>query len=204
MLYFDIGAYVGEKTQEFVSLGARVIAVEPNPDSYASLVKRFQDNHKVICINKAVSDTMGEARLSTPSCNLKTVCTLCPDKWFTGRFEGLKEQGFHQVRTTTLDKLIKKYGKPDFIKIDAEGWETHVLHGLSQKVNLSFEYRGDFLADVQTCLDHLQTLGQFQCLWSKGDRWHSDYMSAEELMRQLKQTIKIEPGLWGDVVVRYD
>jgi 16S rRNA A1518/A1519 N6-dimethyltransferase RsmA/KsgA/DIM1 with predicted DNA glycosylase/AP lyase activity len=31
-LVFDIGANVGEYTQAFLDLGARVVAVEPNPD----------------------------------------------------------------------------------------------------------------------------------------------------------------------------
>jgi FkbM family methyltransferase len=45
---------------------------------------------------------------------------------------------------TTMDTLISLYGKPDYCKIDVEGFEINVLKGLNIPLNLvSFEYHLD-------------------------------------------------------------
>ena len=74
--------------------------------------------------------------------------------------ESIKFTRNETVPTTTLDQLIAKYGKPDFIKIDVEGFEEHVLKGLSQPVSyLSFETLvPDYSIELQNCLDALEAL----------------------------------------------
>ena len=39
-------------------------------------------------------------------------------------------------KSTTLDYEIKKYGKPDYIKIDCEGAEFLILKNLSNKIKI--------------------------------------------------------------------
>lgn len=196
MLYFDIGAYVGDKSAEYLSLGAdKVIAVEPNPESYTSLCNRFKGNLKVIPINRAVSDTIGEADLVVPSANLITLSTLDPEHWFTGRFQGLVEAKRYKVKTTTLDTLIEEHGVPDFLKIDCEGWEENVLKGLTQRVpRLSFEYSRDHIDSLLRCLRYLQRLGKYHCQLD-GHRLLTPW--------QLYKEAKLS-GDWGDVYVTYD
>jgi hypothetical protein len=44
------------------------------------------------------------------------------------------------VQITTLDGLISKFGMPDYVKIDVEGFELEVIRGLSKRIALlSFE-----------------------------------------------------------------
>ena len=196
LLYFDIGAYVGDKTAEYLNLGVdQVIAVEPNPDSYKTLHERYQNNPKVVTINAAVSDTIGEADLIVPSANLITLSTLDPQHWFTGRFAGLMEAKRYKIKTTTLDKLIDKYSKPDFIKIDAEGWEEHILNGLTQPVpRLSFEYSHDHLDSLLRCLYSLRRLGKYQCQIDG-----SGPLTPYKLYREVKAH-----GDWGDCICQFE
>jgi hypothetical protein len=64
------------------------------------------------------------------------------------------------VSTITLDLLIEKYGVPDFIKIDVEGFEEKVLHGLSQRISfLSFEaLLPDGMGAINSCIAHIGKL----------------------------------------------
>ena len=43
-LCFDIGAHLGDRTAHFLTLGARVVAVEPQPQLMALLRRRFGRN----------------------------------------------------------------------------------------------------------------------------------------------------------------
>ena len=49
------------------------------------------------------------------------------DHWDKGRFSNKYWDKSIKIQTTTIDQLIKDYGKPKFIKIDVEGFELNVL-----------------------------------------------------------------------------
>jgi hypothetical protein len=67
------------------------------------------------------------------------------------------------VPVTTLDALIDEYGESCFIKIDVEGYEAHVLAGLSRPVQaLVFEFQ-HALPDVREgCLRRLRESGSYE------------------------------------------
>jgi hypothetical protein len=56
--------------------------------------------------------------------------------------------------------LIEKYGIPQFIKIDVEGYELEVLKGLSHPINaISFEYTVPEQAEkLVTCIKRIEEL----------------------------------------------
>jgi hypothetical protein len=75
-----------------------------------------------------------------------------------------------EVRVTTLDELIRRFGMPDFVKIDVEGLEGEVLAGLSRPPPaLSFEYLTAARDRALACVDRLETLGEYRYNWSPGE-----------------------------------
>jgi FkbM family methyltransferase len=169
-LIFDIGANDGHKTAAFLTLAKKVICCEPDSQNFTILQTRFRNKKKkVFPENVALSDKEGVAELHIhhPGSAFNTLSS----KWMKlleeddGKKwdEQIKFTGTQTVKTTTLDQLIKKYGVPDYIKIDVEGFEQWVLKGLSHKVAyLSFEtLLPDYLNEMQTCLSHIETLDNF-------------------------------------------
>jgi FkbM family methyltransferase len=174
-LVFDIGANRGAKTEAFLHLGARVVAVDPDQANGAALAEKFLRHRfipkPVIVVGKAVSDSDGSATfwIDEPgsgknTLNQKWVEILRDDRNRFGHKLSFKQTS--QVESITLDTLISIYGLPFFIKIDVEGHECKVLEGLQQPVRyLSFEVNlPEFRSEGLQCLkrlDRLDPLGQF-------------------------------------------
>ena len=56
--------------------------------------------------------------------------------------------------------MIERYGIPDLIKIDVEGYEYNVLSGLTQKVNdICFEWHEEESEQLYRILEHLKNIG---------------------------------------------
>lgn len=165
-LAFDIGAHVGDRISSFRRLGARVVALEPQPGPARALRLIHGRDPKVTLVEAACGDSKGTATLRINSAN-PTVSTL------SGEFvdaahgqDGWREQVWDRELTvpcTTLDALIGEYGLPAFIKIDVEGFEAHVLAGLSQTPPvLSFEFTTIQRDVAQACLVRLAALGPYR------------------------------------------
>ena len=164
-LCFDIGAHLGDRTAAFRRLGARVVAVEPQPLFAAALRRLHGRDNAVTLIEAAVgaSADSGEILIShrTP-----TVSTL--NEAWAGRaarepsFAGVTWDTRHAVAITTLDALIAEHGRPAFCKIDVEGHEAEVLRGLSQPIPaLSFEYLPGARDVALACVERLAALGPY-------------------------------------------
>jgi FkbM family methyltransferase len=132
-LCFDVGANIGDYTETLVSLGARVVAVEPQPACIDELRARFAGNDRVTVVPAALGATEGAARLFLREWT--GLASLHPD------WEGRGHLSSVQVPISTIDRLIATYGRPKYIKIDVEGYELPVISGLHSKIELiSFEY----------------------------------------------------------------
>lgn len=152
-LVFDVGANIGEFSRIFLHLGARVIAVEPTPRSIAEL--KLIHNGRLTVAPVAIADRPGILPLYVSDCG--TLNSLCSE-WteIVGRGDKLVSGGTIDVPVTTLDKLQEKYGAPEFIKIDVEGYELQALKGLSRyPPALSFEFTGEVIERAIACLEIL-------------------------------------------------
>ena len=68
-LCFDIGANYGRRTEIFLKLGARVVAVEPQDACMKELQKKDGSNKRVILVKKAISDNYGEEEIMISDSN---------------------------------------------------------------------------------------------------------------------------------------
>jgi FkbM family methyltransferase len=168
-LIFDIGANHGYKSDIFLRLGARVVAVDPDPANHKILRQRFRtyrlQKKPITIVEKALSDHEGvqtmwvnEPGSAKNTLNLKWVEALREDATRFGSVLRFGEET--KVATTTLEQLIAIYGPPFYIKIDVEGYESAVLSGLRSAVPyLSFEVNlPEFRSEGQQCIDLLHGL----------------------------------------------
>ena len=162
-LVFDVGSHVGDRVASFSRLGARVVAVEPQPAMVTVLKLLHGRNPAVTIESVAVGREAGSAKLMINPGN-PTVSTASQEfvsaahnalGWETQRWTRTI-----QVPVTTLDALIGKHGKPAFIKIDVEGFEAEVLAGLTQQVRaLSFEFTTIQRGIARACIERCHALG---------------------------------------------
>ena len=134
-LVFDIGAHVGDRVAAFRRLGARVVAVEPQPALAKTLRLFYGRDPKVTIEAAAVGRQPGTIELNLNLDN-PTVSTASTDFIAAAAdapgWEGQAWSKRIHVPLTTIDALIATHGTPAFIKIDVEGFEAEALAGLTQ------------------------------------------------------------------------
>lgn len=190
-LCFDIGANVGNRSAAFLKLGARVIAVEPQKNCADFLKETFGDNENFTLINSALAAEKGSTQMLVS--NASTLSSMSSE-WIdyvqkNNLFEGCTWDQSITVPTTTLDDLIAEHGRPDFCKIDVEGYEYEVLRGLSQPIKMiSIEYTVGLFGSTIKCIRHLASLGQAGFNYSQGESMSlvlGDWLSADEMIKLL-------------------
>ena len=162
-LAFDIGAHVGDRAASFLRLGARVVAVEPQPRLRRALRLLARGNPRVNLLGALVGAETGEATLRVNTAN-PTVASAS-DAFIAAAdgapgWEGQNwDQELH-LPVTTIAALSATHGVPDFIKIDVEGYEASVLAGMAKPVRaLSFEFTTIQRGVATECLTRLEALG---------------------------------------------
>lgn len=206
-LCFDVGAHVGNRVAAWRRLGARVVAVEPQPHLHGWLRRLYGRSSGVTLVPAAVGAAPGEAPLRHDPRN-PTVSTLS-EAWITAvsrdpSFAGVRWRAADTVAVTTLDALIAQYGRPVLCKIDVEGYEAEVLRGLSVPLPVvSFEYIPAAMSVAADCLAALARLGEYEFNWFVGEshRWGSPVWLSGPAMAQQLATLALGHAS-GDVFAR--
>jgi FkbM family methyltransferase len=107
---WDIGAFVGDHTAFYVTKAKTVVAFEPNPDSFDCLVHNCPSAWAINMGASDSEDTLRFTRLDNAGASR------------------IHPSGEIEIRTCIPDNMDLPV--PQFVKIDAEGWEMHVLRGM--------------------------------------------------------------------------
>jgi len=206
-LVFDVGAHVGDRVRAFRRLGARVIAVEPQP-ALAKTLRLFYGRDPMVVIEQAaVGRRSGTIELninvenptvSTASAEFIAAAADAPG------WEGQRWSKRVATRMITLDEMVAAYGMPAFIKIDVEGFEAEALAGLTRPpAALSFEFTLIQREVGHACIERCRELGytRFNAALGESQKFeHADWIDADAIARWLA-ALPIEANS-GDIYAR--
>ena len=126
---FDVGANIGCTTLLFSELARTVYAFEPSATTFALLQQNVAraERRNVVALNFALGAEAGE-----------TTLTFAPSNraggFVSDRTQASAGHTKEKISVRRLDDVMASasVGHVDFIKIDVEGFEPHVLHGARQ------------------------------------------------------------------------
>ncbi len=133
-LVFDVGANSGQFARylRYVGYQGRIVCFEPLPEPYAQLKKLAEKDPGITCAPRmAIGDIDGEITINVAA-NLESSSILkVMDRHLTG--EPLSRVvGCETVPVQKLDTVASDYlrdSSRQFLKIDVQGYEPHVLTG---------------------------------------------------------------------------
>lgn len=134
-LVYDLGSHQGIVAMILArKAGAdgKVICAEPSPHNYRCLVANAQLNgiDNIVAVQAAISDTTGTLKFNSS---------------LNGKASSILNYGMSiDVEQTTINLLVEKYGNPDVVILDIEGFE---LKALSSATSL-FTKPCDFMVEV--------------------------------------------------------
>ncbi|MCB9508709.1 MAG: FkbM family methyltransferase [Deferribacteres bacterium] len=206
-LAFDVGANVGNRIKVFLKLGARVIAVEPQAYCIKFLQRKYGSHPDVTLLPKALGKAVGKAEMLISSAH--TISSLSED-WVnavqqSGRFPSAAWNKKQTVEIITLDQLVSDFGRPAFVKIDVEGYESQVISGLSKPIPaLSLEFTPEYLQSVLESLDYLASFSEIKCNYYLGETMEMqlDTWVGPVKMKEILKEYSSDYSVFGDVYIK--
>jgi FkbM family methyltransferase len=128
---FDVGANHGDKAWAFTQISDLVVCFEPDKTCFEALRKRYRKRRDIFLENVALGEEVGTGIffVEEEGSAFNTLNEKERDWIITEQKKSIREV---LVPVSTLDRMIEKYGCPDFIKIDVEGAEEQVFKGLNR------------------------------------------------------------------------
>lgn len=126
-VFYDIGANAGFFSliaSRIVGPFGKCVSFDPDPVNIESISQQIKLNGITnwIVVQEAVSDGMGRVAFSRSGPGAST-----------GHLgEARRGEESIEVRATTLDEAARRFGSPNFVKMDVEGEEGRVLKGAAR------------------------------------------------------------------------
>ena len=125
-VFFDVGANIGDVSEAMLPLASKVVAIEPEPVSFAKLSERM--GSRAACVNALVGpDGAARTFLTNPIASTSST-SVAPGDEPPGH-DYLKRTAMNAV---SLDAIARQHGMPSLVKIDVEGFEISVLKSASE------------------------------------------------------------------------
>lgn len=125
-IVYDFGAHIGENIPYYLLRFDCVVAVEANPDLAMQIRKRFEKEiheGRVIVENCVVSKIQGEVDFYVHKTNSVLSQLSRPEKDFLDFFP-------IKVNSQRPSQLVRRYGSPQYVKVDIELSDFEVLEDL--------------------------------------------------------------------------
>ena len=204
-LVIDVGVDLGHYSDIFLSLGAKVVGIEPNPELCGGLAKKYQNKNYIL-----IPCALGDQKTIRPIhlCKSHSLSSLSHEYIFScSRFIAPKYSWdkSYNVQVMTLTELFDLIsGKPAFIKIDAEGYEPKILQDLNYAVPaLCFEFVRGNIESFRDCITRLETLAHYEYNFTllDGYKYQLDRWQNSGTLIKYIQAID-NPIMWGDIWCR--
>jgi FkbM family methyltransferase len=191
----EVGAADGRDAEQYAELFplARILAVEPVPDSYAKLALRMGRVDRLTAVNSALAAHVGKAEFHVG--RWADASSLLPAKATGSSYDQYTtSRQTIEVETTTLDALCHQHGIThiDLLKMDVQGVEMGILSAA-----------GDLLQ--RGAIRAIYTEVQFTQLYEGASRFHdiAHFLSQRDFrLHNLYHLIRDHRGqlLWGDAI----
>jgi len=208
-VYYDVGANYGNRIEPIINEGIKIIAVEPQAQCIDHLKSNYGD--KITVIPNGLAESKGVRTMFIS--NAHTISSFSRS-WIkstqeSGRFSDYNWNKEEVIEMETLDNLISRYGNPQFVKIDVEGYEYEVLKGLSHPIKvLSFEYTTpERKSSIIDCINRIVEIGKqnevlFNYSIGESMEWTLDeWISAEKMKAEIKFEKFTKSG-FGDIYAK--
>lgn len=141
MLAFDIGCYNGDSTEKILQYYDKIICVDANPNAISEIKKKFKDNKSIKIIHGCISNKNNNETFFISSHPIWCSCI----KEIAKRDKQILN--IIEVPSLNIVNIIDKYGCPDYLKCDIEGYDIILLNQL-----MNSNYRPKYISCESECI----------------------------------------------------